>query len=241
MALRLGPAALCALVALYRAVWLSGQLSSLNVSLVGVLLLADLPVFGLLTLLAVGERFVGRHWKWLPISLTVALLLIYIADAALVIALNSRLQLSDLRRFAGEWWLVRSYLTPTSLAITAAAVGSLLLRIPVSGARTRWLTAAAVAALVAPLAVGEQVIPSHVERYTSSVLRLAREAWGARSQPPTRYRDADFAVYQPEYDRAVRRADRAERPGHRPRDSRVAVGRRLASNRPGPEFAAALR
>jgi hypothetical protein len=200
MALRLGPAALCALLALYRAAWLSRELSSLDPSVVGFLLLADLPVFGVLTLLAIGEPFAGRRWKWMPVFLTTALLLVYIADAALVMALNSRLQLSDLYRFGSEWWLARSYLTATSLVVFAAAVGSLWVRIPLHGPSTRWLGAGAVAALVAPLLVSEQAIPSHLERYTGSVLRLAREAWGARTQPPTRYRAADFTAYQSEYD-----------------------------------------
>jgi hypothetical protein len=55
MALRLGPLLFCIGVALYRAVWLSTQLSGMDLSELGYLLLADLPVLGILGLLAFFE------------------------------------------------------------------------------------------------------------------------------------------------------------------------------------------
>jgi hypothetical protein len=70
----------------------------------------------------------------------------------------------------------------------------------VRDAASRWLAAGAVTAVMASLAISEQAILTHLERYTGSVLRLSREAWGAPTQPPTRYRDADFAAYQTEFD-----------------------------------------
>jgi len=104
MPLRLGPLLVCTCVALYRAVWLSTQLSGLDLSELGYLLLADIPVLGILGLLMFFEGAATRPWRRIFVLLTAFLVAVYLADVATVIALNSRLQLSDIRLFGAEWW-----------------------------------------------------------------------------------------------------------------------------------------
>ena len=200
MPLRLGPLLLCACVAVYRAVWLSLQLSSLDLFEVGFLLLADLPVLGSLGILALLEAILPRPWKAMPVLLTVVLFAFYLVDVLTVTMLNARLQLADIRQFAGEWRLVWSFVSVSSLAVLAIAVASLFVkpRMPLKIARV--LSAGALVALLVPLWVSERSIPSHLQRYTGSVLLLGKELWGSRRAPISRYRAGDVAAYREEYD-----------------------------------------
>ena len=198
--LRVGPLVFCAAAALYRALWLSAQLSDLHAVEVGYLLLADLPVLGAVGILAWLEAALGRRWRWLPLLLTIALGSIYLADVLTVTTLNARLQIEDVRRFGREWWLVPSFLNAWSVAALAAAMASCLLRIPVSGTASRLGAAICSGLLLVPLARTPQTVPAHLHKYTGSVFLLAREAWGLRRPPVSRYGTGDFEAYRREYD-----------------------------------------
>lgn len=200
MPLRLGPLLFCICVALYRAVWLSVQLSGFHVAEAGYLLLADLPVVGVLGLLAFAEGKLPRAWKWAPLLLTVVLVAAYLMDVTAVLVLNARLQLADLRRFAVEWWLIPSFLSMSSLALLVATVACCFVRLSIPRSVARSLPATALVLALLPFAIGDQSIPSHLQTYTGSILLLGKEIWGSRRQPLSRYRSGDFAAYGAEYD-----------------------------------------
>ena len=200
MPLRLGPVCFCACVALYRAVWLSTQLSGLRLSELGYLLLADLPVLGILGLLAFFEGVVARAWRPVFVVLTAFLVTVYLADVATVIALNSRLQLSDIRLFGTEWWLARSFVRPSALAIALVVLGSFAIRPSVPIKLARLVPGTALVLALLPLVVAERRTPSHLQKYAGSVLLLGKELWGARRQPVSRYGGGDFAGYRSDYD-----------------------------------------
>ncbi len=200
MRLRVGPFLLCLCVALYRASWLSVQLSGLDAAQVGFLLLADLPVLGLLGLLAFAELALPKHWKLVPLLLTVVLVAAYLADVLAVLALNARLQLSDIRRFGGEWWLASSFVSASTLIVLLVTAGAFLVAPPAPVMLVRLLPASALVLLLLPLAVAERAIPSHLQKYSGSVLLLGRELWGAPRPPIPRYRPGDVAAYRAEYE-----------------------------------------
>ena len=108
MRIRIGLLLLCLSLGVYRAVWISTQLSGMHVSDLAVLLLADLPVLGLLTLLAFVEAISRRPWRTIALLLSLVLFVIYVADVFAGVALNSRLRLADIRLFASEWWLAQA-------------------------------------------------------------------------------------------------------------------------------------
>ena len=72
--------------------------------------------------------------------------------------------------------------------------------------RARW------ALLLLPFAVEEQSMPSHLRKYSGSVLLLGKEIWGSRDQPISRYRAGDFAAYrrgsQAQFDAPIARTGR---------------------------------
>jgi lipoteichoic acid synthase len=200
MSLRLGPPIVCMCVAVYRAFWLSAQLSGIEASEVGYLLLADLPVVGALGILASLEAVLPRAWKLLPLLLTVVLLATYLADVLVVLSLNARLQVSDIRQFGSEWWLVRSFVTVSSVAMLVLVIASLFVTPAVTTVVARALPVGALILALAPVAVNEQSIPAHLQKYTGSVLLLGKELWGFRRLPVSRYRESDVEAYRSEYD-----------------------------------------
>jgi len=200
MPLRLGPLLLCVCVAVYRAVWLSLQLSGFDVSEPGYLLLADLPVIGALGILAFVEAVLPRAWRAVPVLLTIGLLAFYLVDALAVITLNARLQLSDIRQFTGEWWVVRGFLSVSFVALIVVGASSLFLKLPVPLKGAQLIPGSALVFLLLPLAVPAQAIPSHLHKYTGSVFLLGKELWGARRPPASRYNAGDFATYRREYE-----------------------------------------
>jgi lipoteichoic acid synthase len=200
MSLRLGPLIVCICVAAYRAFWLSEQLSGIEVSEVGYLLLADLPVLGALGILAFLEALLPRGWKLVPLALTVVLFAVYLADALVVLLLNARLQLSDIPQFGPEWWLVRSFVSVSSVAMLFLATASLLVTVSVTAGVARALPIGALGLALLPLVVNEQTIPAHLQKYTGSVLLLGKELWGFRRLPVARYRQGDVEAYRGEYD-----------------------------------------
>src|SRR5687768_10716208 len=129
MPLRLGPLLFCTCVALYRAVWLSTQLSGLHLAELGYLLLADVPILGILGLLAFFEGVTPRPWRMGCVVLTALLVTVYCADVVTVIALNARLQLSDVTRFGAEWWLAWSFVRLSSIAMALVVVASFALKL----------------------------------------------------------------------------------------------------------------
>ncbi len=200
MSLRLGPLILCMCVAAYRAVWLSEQLSGIDAWEVGYLLLADLPVMGALMILAFLEAVLRRAWKLVPLMLTLVLLVIYLADALVVLALNARLQLSDIRQFGSEWWLLRSFVTVPSVALLILGTAVFFVTPAVSAIVARALPVGALLLALVPFAVNEQSIPAHQQKYTGSVLLLGKELWGFRRLPVSRYRESDVEAFRSEYD-----------------------------------------
>lgn len=200
MRLRLGTTIFCAAVGLGRAVWLASQLSGPDVATVGYLLLADLPVLGVLILLAFAEARLARPWRAAPIVLAIALVAVYLLDIFTVWALDARLQWSDLRRFAGELWLAKSFLGVTTALVVLAAAGSFVFSLA-SSRRTQWLLlAAAVLSVLAPRFISAERIPTHVQKYAASVLWLPLEAWTGRRPPASQYTAADVAAYRAGYD-----------------------------------------
>jgi len=200
MPLRLGPLLFCACVALYRAVWLSTQLSGLHSSELGYLLLADVPILGILGLLAFFEAVTPRPWRIGCVVLTALLVAVYCADVVTVIALNARLQLSDIRLFGAEWWLAWSFVRLSSIAMALAVLASFALKPSVPARLVRLFPASALVLILLPFAVPEQAMPSHLRKYAGSVLLLGKELWGSRQPPISRYRGGDFSAYRRDYD-----------------------------------------
>lgn len=200
MPLRLGPLLFCICVALYRAVWLSVQLSGFHVAETGYLLLADLPIVGALGLLAFFEAMLPRVWKLAPLLLAAILVAVYLLDVTAVLVLNARLQLADLRRFAVEWWLIPTFLSMSALALLVATIACFFVRLTIPHNVARLVPATAVVLALLPFAIGDQSVPSHLQTYTGSILLLGKELWGSRRQPISRYRPGDFAAYGAEYD-----------------------------------------
>lgn len=200
MRMRLGPLLACAVLGLVRAVWLSQQISGGRAIEVAYLLLADVPVLGALALLAVVEARSGRRWKPLVLLFSVVLVSLYVADVGAVLALNARLQVDDIRKFAVEWWLLPGFLNLKLVTVLALVAVSFFLKIPV---RPRFARSGVVAGaiLVALTFMGApQAVPIHLQKYAGSVFLLARELWGIRKPPVSRYGEADFRAYGPEYD-----------------------------------------
>jgi lipoteichoic acid synthase len=199
MSLRLGPLLVCLCVGLYRAVWLSMQLSGLHPFEVGYLLLSDLPVIGALGLLAFAEGL-ARFWKAVPMVLALVLMATYLVDVLAVLTLNSRLQLSDIPRFGVEWWAAKSFVSAWALAASAFALGSVfvVLRVPVQIAR--FLPGFALVLVLFPLTQSARVIPTHLQKYVGSVLFLPTELRGSSRLPAPEYRPADIAVFRRDYE-----------------------------------------
>ena len=205
MPLRLGPAIVCVILAIYRAVWLSMQLSGLSVREVAFLLLADSAAAGIFLLLAWSETMLRGAGRRIAAAAAVGVLVIvylfYVADLATVRTLNARLQLADLRRFGSEVWLAPGFVSGATIGALAVAVAGLVLKIPISARWVRLVPGTGLVLLCLPAAVPSAQIPSYLQKYTGSVLLLARELWGSRPQPITRYTAGDFAAYGDEYDR----------------------------------------
>jgi hypothetical protein len=190
----------CAAAGLSRALWLSIQLSGFEVAEFGYLLLADVPVLGALTILMCLEAVSARALKNTAIFLTIALTAVYLLDVAAVMTLDARLQITDMKRFAGEWWVIPAFLTMKSLPILVMIALVIFVKLSVPSSVFRALPGIGLVFLLLPSVVPVLSIPSHLHKYTGSVLLLGKELWGARRQPPSRYNPSDVAAYRAEYD-----------------------------------------
>jgi sulfatase-like protein len=200
MRVRLGTVIFCGAIGLGRAIWLAAQLSGPDVATVGFLLLADVPVLGVLLLLALAESRLRRPWSVASIVLSTALVAVYLLDVFTVWALNARLQWTDLLRFAGELWVAKSFLGLTTGIAVLAAAASFLISFSVSR-RTAWLLlTAAMLAVVVPPSISADVIPTHVQKYAASVLWLPIDAWRGRRPPASQYTAGDIAAYRAGYE-----------------------------------------
>jgi hypothetical protein len=188
MSLRLGPSIFCTCVALYRAVWISLQLSDFDVVEVGVLLLSDLPVLGALWLLSYAEAVLPRPWRALPLALAIGLTIVYLADVFAVLALNSRLQPSDIPRFAHELWVAPSFVSVLSGAVLVVAALSVFISLRVPHTVVRFMVTTSLPFLLIPFLLSDAVIPSHLRKYVDSVLLLPLDVWRGRRLPATQYR-----------------------------------------------------
>lgn len=192
---RWGPLLLCLCVALYRAGWLSVQLSGFQVAEAGYLLLADVPVLGLLMILVWVESVTSRPWTWVTLAAIVAITIVYLADAAAVLSLNARLQVQDVQRFASEWWLLPGYLNLMTVGLLVVVVAALALRYATPRRMARSLAAVGAAVLLVALLIPRDAVPSHLQKYAGSVLLVATELRG-RTAPITEYRPADLTTLQ---------------------------------------------
>jgi hypothetical protein len=145
------------------------------------------------------EAAVSRWWKWPIVLATVVLTVVYLADAAAVLTLNARLQVQDVERFASEWWLLPGYLNAMSLGLAALVLAALLFRYPTPARVVSWVGLAGIALLLSGALIPRDVVPSHLQKYTGSVLLVATELRG-RAAPITEYRAADFTAFQREYE-----------------------------------------
>jgi hypothetical protein len=204
MVLRIGPLIASGSLAAYRAVWLSLQLSGLQRREVGFLLLADSAVLGSLLLLSIGEASLRDRGRRIAAAAATAATLIvyafYVADVSTVRLLNARLQLADLRTFLREWWLLPGFLTAWKVVAIAFASAAVVVKARVPRRLALLMSGTGLALLLVPLAVPAGQIPSYLHKYTGSVLLLARELWGSRPKPITRYSAADINTYGAEYE-----------------------------------------
>ena len=200
MRVRLGPVIFCGAIGLARAIWLAAQLSGPDVATVGFLLLADVPVLGVLLLVALAESRLRRPWRVASIVLSTALAAVYLLDVFTVFALNARLQWSDFLRFARELWVAKSFVGLESVAVVLAAAGSFFVSLTVSRRTSRLLVAAALLALALPPSIGADLIPTHVQKYAASALSLPLDAWRGRHGPVAQYSAADMAAYRTGYE-----------------------------------------
>jgi hypothetical protein len=203
-ALRIGPPLLCLVVGVSRAVWLATEIGSVGASTLAHLLLADVPVFGLLGILLGLEAVLPRHWRPYPLLVAVFLTVVYLLDVAAVVALNARLQIADIARFGVEWWLLPSYVNGWSLAGLFGVGGAFLIRARLQPRAVRVVVVLATATWLAPLAVPERAIPPHLYKYTSSVLGMGRQFVGLAHQPMPRYTVEDYEAYRDGYDALFR-------------------------------------
>ena len=201
MRVRIGPLLLCLCVGLYRAMWISAQLSGFRLSDAAVLLLADLPVLGLLSLLAFAEAISRPPWRLIALLLTIGLLALYLCDVFAGLFLNARLRLADIRLFAGEWWLARSFVSVPTAGMLLAAAACVVIKRSISPRLLGYVLSTALVFVFLPYAIPEAAIPSHLQKYSGSVLLLVNEAFGSRRLPAAKYRPADFESYGAEYDR----------------------------------------
>jgi len=200
MRLRLGPASVCILIGICRAVWLSGQLSGFDAREVGFLLLADLPVAAVLCLLAYAETFTRGMLRLVPLVVTIIVLTTYVADVFATVELNSRLQLSDILRFSSEIWVAASFVNAASVAMIVGAVASLFVRVAVRPTVVRFGIATSVGLLLVPLLPNEGRVPVHLQKYTGSVLLLPSQLLESGKLPVPEYGAADVASYRTSYD-----------------------------------------
>jgi hypothetical protein len=181
--------------------WISTQLSGFRVSDAAVLLLADLPVLGLLSLLAFAEAISRPPWRLIALLLTIGLLALYLCDVFAGLFLNARLRLADIRLFAGEWWLARSFVSVPTVGMLLAAAACVVVTRSISPKLLGYVPSTALVLVFLPYAIPEAAIPSHLQKYTGSILLLVNEAFGDRILPASRYRPVDFDSYGAEYDR----------------------------------------
>jgi lipoteichoic acid synthase len=200
MRLRVGPAGLCACVGVGRAVWLSQQISGFDLTEAGLLLLADIPVVGVLLLLARLEHTAARRWRAVPIGASVLLVTVYLADVFAVLDLDARLQAGDIGQFGAELWVARSFLGWRTAAIVIAAAASFAVVVGVASSLMAYVVMGAVALVVAPLLISAASIPIHLQKYTTSVLRLPFEFRSDSRMPVPQYRAADIDAYRASYD-----------------------------------------
>jgi lipoteichoic acid synthase len=198
--LRVGPALACAVVGLGRSIWLAGELSGYDVRDVGYLLLADLPVFGVLLLLAWLESVSARRWKAVPLAASVVVVAVYLVDVFTVVDLNNRLQLADIARFGNETWVVPGFLSVRRVLIAVAAAGAFAVAVALPPAIVRFTIAGALACLLGPSLVASSAIPVHVQKYASSVLRLPLELVSGPRMPVVEYGPADIVAYRAGYE-----------------------------------------
>jgi lipoteichoic acid synthase len=197
---RLGPAIFCAVVGVSRAVWLSMQLSGLDAVEIGYLLLADVPVVGALGLLAYAEPVLARGWRRFVAALAMVVMVFYVADVMAVVTLNSRLQLSDARRFATEIWVARSFLSLLTVTVLVAAAGSFALTLPVPQRAARFVATTSLVFVLLPFVIAEERVPAHLRKYAGSILRLPAEVWAGRRLPASDYGPGDVAAFRASYD-----------------------------------------
>lgn len=202
--LRIGPLLLCLAVGVARAVWLASQIAGVTASALGYLLLADLPVLGLLGLLLALESMLSRGWRLLALLAAIGLTALYLVDVAAVVALNARLQFDDLTRFGVEWWLLPSYVNGQSILGFAGVIGAFLIAIRLRPARVRMVGTAAIVVWLTPLLVQQRAIPPYLHKYTTPVLGMGREFIGLVRQPMPRYTVGDYDVYREGYDGLLR-------------------------------------
>ena len=203
MRLRFGPIIFCAVVGLWRAAWLSNQLSGGTGTEMAYLLLADLPVLGSLGILAWLEAQVQRRFRRAVVmTLTVLLVAVYVTDVLAVMALNSRLQINDVVRFAVDWWLIPSYVNISFVWFLVVLGFCFLLSSSFSARTANTLLLVSIAFLAFGLIRASRQVPSHLEKYTGSIFLLSKEIWGLRRPPVSTYRAGDFTTYAEHYERA---------------------------------------
>ena len=188
------------LIGLCRAVWLSGQLSGVDPREIGYLLLSDLPAAGALWLLAYIEALAPGKWRALPFAVMCVVLAAYVSDVFATVALNARLQLSDILRFSSEIWVAASFVNVATSAMITAALVSVFVRVRVSPSILRFAAAASVAFLLIPLLPNERRVPVHLQKYTGSVLLLPAQILGGGKMPVPEYGTADAAVHRGTYE-----------------------------------------
>lgn len=192
-----GPLMLALAVSVYRSWALASEISTDRTGLFAGLLISDGVTVGLTLILAVVAAVTSvRGIRWLALAVMGAVTFAHMLDAFIVLSLDERLNLLDLRQYLPEWDVVTSFLSPLRLALFGVFLASFLLAVRVFRPALFALTAVALVAVTAGL-VGQAHYPASIQRYTTPVVAVMSA--GLADSTRFRYAPDDLPHYQAQY------------------------------------------
>lgn len=192
-----GPLILVLAVSVYRSWILASEISSDRTGLFAGLLISDGVTLGLAFLLAAAAAMTRRRGiRWLVLGLMGAVTFAHFLDAFIVLSVDERLNLLDLRQYLPEFDVIASFLSPPRLALLLVFLASFLLAVRVYQPALMALIVVALVAIGAGL-VGQARYPDSIQRYTTPVVAVVTAGLADRSR--FRYAPDELPHYQAQY------------------------------------------
>jgi len=192
-----GPLILAVVVSIYRSWLLAREISSDPAALFAGLVISDGVTLGLAVILAVVATITNRRGlRWLALLVMGAVIFAHMLDAFIVISLDERLNLLDLRQYLPETDVIASFLSPSRLALFGVFLASFVVASRVTRRTLVILSILALAAIVVGLA-GQAHYPESIQRYTTPVVAVMSA--GFVDTPRFRYAPEDLPHYQEQY------------------------------------------